>query len=217
VHRLGASLSGIVLFIYAWLVARTTRLVAVGARKWPDVPTPCVIAIWHGSAPSLLAAMARWKPRSPMVIMIATEPRGDMLTVLCRRLGFHVVRGDWEHHGWDAVERTAQIVAGGACALITPDGGGPRRVARPGALVLAAAAAAPLLAIGADCSPAVPEPHKWDRPRNPVPFGRIAISISQPLQFHDFADAAAVESARLSLEQELDEASRKAREALDLR
>jgi lysophospholipid acyltransferase (LPLAT)-like uncharacterized protein len=136
--------------------------------------------------------------------------------VLCQLLGFRVIRGDWEHHGWDAVERTAELVSQGACALTTPDGGGPRRVARPGALVLAAAAMAPLLAIGADCRPALREPRKWDKPRNPVPFGQIAISISEPLHGPEFEDAAVVESARTSLERELQEASNQARRALGI-
>ena len=112
---------------------------------------------------------------------MATEPRGDLLAVLCRLLGVEVVRGDWEHQGWPAVQRIAERVAAGACAIMTPDGGGPRRVARPGALVLAAAAAAPLVVLGADCRPAFSERRKWDQQRTPVPFGRIAVAIQAPV------------------------------------
>jgi len=209
-HWVGAHLAGLAMFGYAWLVGRTTRLVTVGSRKWPDLPERCVLAIWHGSAPSLLAAMAKSKPHSQITIMIATEPRGDALRVLCRLLGLRVIRGDWEHHGWPAVTRMAEAVAEGTCAVITPDGGGPRRTARAGALVLAAAADVPLVAIGVECRPAISEPHKWDKPRNPVPFGRIAISIDEPLHLEEFRDGSDVESARLRLEQALDQAHRKA-------
>jgi lysophospholipid acyltransferase (LPLAT)-like uncharacterized protein len=205
-HWIGAALAGIAMFLYAWLVGRTTQLVAAGTRKWPELPERCVLAIWHGSAPSLMAAIAKSKPRSPITIMVATEPRGDALLVLCHLLGLRVIRGDWEHHGWPAVTRMAEAVANGTCALITPDGGGPRRTARAGALVLAAAANAPLVAIGAECRPAIPEPHKWDRPRNPVPFGRIAISIEEPLRLEEFRDASDIEVARLRLQQALDHA-----------
>ncbi len=205
-HWTGAGASGLAMFAYVWLVARTSRLVAAGARKWPDVPERCVLAIWHGSAPSLMVALAKSKPRSPITIMVATEPRGDALTVLCRLLGLRVIRGDWEHHGWPAVTHLANTVAKGSCAVITPDGGGPRHTTRAGALVLAAAANVPLVAIGAECSPAIAEPHKWDRPRNPVPFGRIAISIEEPLRLEEFRDASDVESARLRLQQALDHA-----------
>ena len=216
VHWLGASLFGFTMYSYAWMVGRTVRLVAAGSRKWPDLPEHCVLAIWHGSAPSLLAVMARSKPHSPIAILIATEPRGDALMVLCRLLGLRVIRGDWEHHGWPALARMAEVVAGGACAVITPDGGGPRCVARAGALVLAAVSDVPLIAIGAACHPAISEPRKWDKSRNPLPFGQIAIAIEEPLHFHEFPDADAVESARLVLEQTLNRAQLDAYKTLKL-
>jgi lysophospholipid acyltransferase (LPLAT)-like uncharacterized protein len=82
--------------------------------------------------------------------------------------------------------------------------------------VLAAAAGVPLVAIGAECRPAIPEPHKWDQPRNPLPFGRVAISIEEPAHLEEFRDASDIESARLRLEQALDHAHQKARQALGL-
>ena len=214
VHWLAVTLLGSGLFLYTWLVGRTSKLIGAGARSWPDFPAGCVLAIWHGNTPSLLGAIARSKPRQKLVIMVATEPRGDLLAVLFHWLGVEVVRGDWEHHGWPAVKRIAERVADGACALITPDGGGPRLVARPGALVLAAAAAVPLIVLGADCLPAFTLRHKWDQPRNPVPFGRIAVAIHEPVLLADFEDAAAMETARLGLQQALDQAYEQARQAL---
>ncbi|HTS49447.1 MAG TPA: hypothetical protein VMH05_15955 [Bryobacteraceae bacterium] len=216
IHWLGASLFGVALFIYVWTVARTSRLTTAGAHAWPDVPDRAVLAIWHDSAPSLLVALAKRKPRAEVAIMVATEPRGDSLAVLCRLLGLRVIRGDWEHHGWPSVGRLAKQISAGASALITPDGGAPRRVARAGALVLAAAAGVPLIPIGAECYPALREPHKWDQPRNPLPFGQIAISIDPALKPDDFSDTAALESARLDLEQALNASSNRAREALGL-
>lgn len=138
-----------------------------------------------------------------------------MLTILSRLLGLKVIRADWEHHGWPSVARLARHLMSGGCAIITPDGGGPRRRARPGALVLAAATGVPLIPIGADCRPAVVESRKWDKSRNPVPFGAIAISLGQPLNHDDFADAAALEHARHSLEQALNASSDVSRDALN--
>jgi hypothetical protein len=34
-------------FIYAHLVAWTTRLAVAGERRWPDVSSPCVLAMWR--------------------------------------------------------------------------------------------------------------------------------------------------------------------------
>lgn len=214
VHWLAAALLGAGLFAYAWLVARTSRLIAVGPRRWPDFPAGCVLALWHGSAPSILGAIAGTKSRPRLVILVATEPRGDALAVLFRLLGLDVVRGDWEHHGWPAMKRIAELVADGACAVITPDGGGPRGVARAGAIVLAAAARVPLVVLGADCRPAVVERRKWDQSRNPVPFSRIVIATEEPIRFDEFEDAAAMEAARLELQHSLERAHQQARQAL---
>jgi len=217
VHRRVAWLLGAALFGYVWLLVRTTRLVDAGPREWPTLPERCVLAIWHGCAPSLLVAIAKRKPRPALVILISTEPRGDALHVLLELLGFRVIRGDSEHHGWPSLARVAEAVAGGACAVITPDGGAPRGVARAGVVALAAAVSVPVVAAGVDCRPGIAEPHKWDRARNPLPFGRIGISIAEPLIPGDLPDAAALESARQKLQQTLDEAQERARRVLGLK
>jgi lysophospholipid acyltransferase (LPLAT)-like uncharacterized protein len=216
VHWLGAGSFGLALYVYAWIAGKTARLSSVGERGWPDVPARCVLAIWHDSAPSMLAAIAKAKPPVRLAIMVSTEPRGDSLQVLCRLLGLEVIRGDWEHHGWQSVVRLVRLAEEGACIVITPDGGGPRRMARAGALVLSAAAGVPLVVMGADCHPALREPNKWDQPRNPVLFCRIAIAMEQPLRFGDFEDAAAMEAARLQLERDLSDAASKASQTLAL-
>lgn len=216
VHWLGAGASGLTLYVYAWIAGKTARLSSMGERAWPDVPERCVLAIWHDSAPSLLAAIAKAKPTVRLAIMVSTEPRGDSLQVLCRLLGIEVIRGDWEHHGWQSVVRLARLAEEGACIMITPDGGGPRRMARAGALVLAAAADVPLVVMGADCQPALREPNKWDQPRNPVPFCQIAIAMEAAVRFGDFEDAAAMDAARVTLERSLNGAASKASRALAL-
>jgi len=127
-----------------------------------------------------------------------------------------VIRGDWEHHGGPAVTKMAELAREGVCVLITPDGGGPRCLARPGALVLAEAEGVPIVAIGAECRPTIVEPNKWDKPRNPLPFARVAIFMEKPLFFADFNDAAELESARRTLGEVLNEGQRKARAALRL-
>ena len=82
VHWLVVAVGAVVLFIYAWLVALTARLKTAGEPMWPDVTSPCVIALWHRDAPSLLVAFARRRPRSRCVIMIAQNPRGDCLALI---------------------------------------------------------------------------------------------------------------------------------------
>jgi lysophospholipid acyltransferase (LPLAT)-like uncharacterized protein len=204
-------------FIYARLAAATVRLSVTGERRWPDIPSPCVLAMWHGCANSWLVVVARRKPRSPMVIMIARDPRGDCLALYCRLLGLRVVRGESGESGWEALAELAQEMASGVCAVITVDGGGPSRVAKVGAVALASATGAPLTPIGADCRPAIYERRKWDRVRTPLPFGRVAIALGQPRDYQSLADLAQIEEAQRRLQDALNYVAATARRAIGMK
>ena len=64
----GAGVSAFIIFLYARLVALTMRLVTSGHFRWPNVPAPSVLALWHGDAPSLLVAFAKRRPAMPVAI-----------------------------------------------------------------------------------------------------------------------------------------------------
>ena len=202
-HMLGIALTAIVVFIYARVVALTARLKTAGASAWPDVPTPSVLALWHGDAPSLLVAFAKRRLTTPMAIMIAGDPRGDFLALLCRMLGLEVVRGSDEHGGWTALTELAERLGRNSCVIITADGGGPARAAKVGAVALASAAGVPLVPVAADCHPAIQESHKWDAARNPVPFCSLTIRIGPAHSFDFRGDLASLEQARAWLEKTL--------------
>ena len=209
-HWLGAAAFAAALFLYWRIAGFTIRLVTAGAIAWPDLPAPCVLALWHGSAPAFLCAIARKRPKAQMAIMVSHDPRGDSLALLCRLMGMRVVRGDSLHGGWEAVIEMSEVVEAGGCAVITPDGGGPAKFAKPGAAVLAAATGAPIITVGANCSPALAEPKKWDAPRNPLPFSRVAIAVAEPFQVPAEHDAESLEACRRLLQQKLEDAGAEA-------
>jgi lysophospholipid acyltransferase (LPLAT)-like uncharacterized protein len=213
-HWIGAGLFALVFFAYARLLALTVRLVPAGTRAWPDLPAPCVLVVWHGSAPSLLAAIARQPPTVPLAIMVAADPRGDALAMICRMMGMRVLRGHSGNRGWKALTEMAAELERPACAILTPDGGGPAHYAKPGAVALASASGAPLLALGAEAKPALAEPHKWDAPRNPLPWSRIGIAVSEPVSVPEISDSAALEDFRVAMQRELDGAASRAQQAL---
>jgi len=216
VHWIIVRFSALLLYGYARAVRATTGIVTLGSYRWPDVPKGSVLAIWHGSAPSLLVAFSARRPHTPVKLMVSSDARGDCVALFCRWLGFEIVRGDAEHGGWKALIEIANEVQNGAAALISPDGSGPRFVARIGAVALASAVGAPIIPIGADCSPSFFERHKWDDARNPLPYGRIAVACGEPLTYPPFEDAASLERARLQLEAALDRAADEARGELGL-
>lgn len=213
-HIACAAISAAILFVYAWILALTVRLVSVGEVRWPEFPAGSVLAVWHGSAPSVLVALRAQIPGVPIAIMVACDARGDCLAWLCRLLGLRVVRGDSDHGGWEALCALAQEVERGACALITADGGGSAREAKVGAVALASATGMPLVALGADCRPAIFERHKWDAARTPLPFSRLAIAVGKSRRLQPFGEADEVEAARLSLTAALTSASDLCRQVL---
>jgi lysophospholipid acyltransferase (LPLAT)-like uncharacterized protein len=217
VHWVAIRFVALLLYGYARWVAATAEIVTVGSTRWPDVPKGSVLAIWHGSAPSLLAAFAARRPSMPLKLMVSHDPRGDCVALFCRWLGFEVVRGDAEHGGWKALIEIASEVHNGAAALISPDGSGPPFVARVGAVALASVVGMPLIPVGADCRPSLFERHKWDDARNPLPYGRIAVACGEPITFPPFEDAAALEAARQQLQDALHSAAGDARSALGLK
>ena len=214
IHKLSVLVTAIVLYCYAWLVAVTSRLRTAGERAWPDVPAGCVLALWHRDAPSLLVAFLIRRPLVSCSIMISGDSRGDYLALLCRLVGLHVVRGSSEERGWQALGELAKALLNGASVIITADGGGPARVAKVGAVALASSASAPLLPLAVDCYPAIEERHKWDRARNPLPFGSILVTLRSGRVFEPFTEAVEIERARAWLEEELNRISVETRAVL---
>lgn len=204
-HLLGLTLTAVILYIYARLVALTARLAASGEINWPNVPAPSVAALWHGDAPSLLVAFAMRRTTAPAVILVASDPRGDYLALLCRMLGFEVVRTDGRHGGWSELIELAEKLKQGACVFITADGGGPARVAKWGGVALASATGVPLVPLKADSTPALQQSHKWDAARNPLPFSSVSVWMGAPRRFEPFVEPASIECARKWLDETLNE------------
>ena len=200
IHWFFAAMTAVLMFLYARIVAMTARLEARGAVVWPEVPAPSVFALWHRDAPSLLVAFAKRPLGVRTVIMIAGDPRGDYLAMLCRMVGLGVVRGDSESGGREALRQLVNELSKGACVILTADGGGPARIAKVGAVVLAASVGAPLIPLAADCHPAIEERHKWDAARNPLPFGKLFVLIGPALRVQPLLDLPSLEEARGRLE-----------------
>lgn len=207
-HWLVIALGATVLFIYARLVALTARLRTSGELLWPNVPAPSVLALWHQDGPSLLIAFAKRRPAARTLIMVASDPRGDCIALLCRMLGLEVVRGDSEHGGWKAINELAGELTRNACVIITADGDGPARIAKVGAVALASAASVPIVPLSADCHPAIQERHKWDTARNPLPFSLLHVWLGAPRKLEPLVDLESVEHARSWLEETLNQVDR---------
>jgi lysophospholipid acyltransferase (LPLAT)-like uncharacterized protein len=215
-YRIGAAIIAFVVFLYARLVALTVRLMRGGHLRWPDIPAPCVLVLWHGDAPSFLVAFATRRPDVDLAILISFDARGDFLALLCRLLGFTVVRGGGTEHGWEVLIDLARKIEEGACVILTADGGGPAHVVRVGALALASATRVPLVPLSANCHPAIVERRKWDAARNPVPFAKIAVALGEARMIGPLSNLETIEENRRYLQSALEELSIETRQILGL-
>lgn len=204
-HWLGINIFAFTIFIYVRLVALTIRLVTTGRFRWPNIPAPCVLALWHGDAPSFLCAFAACRPASEVAIMISPDPRGDYLNLLCRKLGLTVVRGSSAEGGWEALIELAHWIEQGASVVMTVDGGGPAHVVKVGAVAVASATHVPVVPLSADCNPAIAERHKWDAANNPVPFAEVTIAIGEPLTIEELSEIEMIEHSSQSLQRALEQ------------
>ncbi len=209
-HRAGSILSAALIYLYARLTVWTARLRSDGSCRPTQIPKSSVLAVWHGCAPSLLVSILRRRPRTPIALLVSTDPRGDFLALLCRWLGFRVVRGDSRRHPLQALAELACTIEQGGSALITADGWGPARIAKRGALMLASAADAPLVPVGADCSPAFAQHRKWDASRNPLPFSRVSVVFGKARRWPFFSHADELEGARQWLSAAIEESAQHA-------
>ena len=200
IHWYFAAITAALMFLYARIVAITSRLETMGAASWPNIPAPCVLALWHRDAPSFLVAFAKRPPHVRTAIMIARDPRGDYLAMLCRMVGLVVVRGDSESGGREALHQLVNELNNGACVILTADGGGPARIAKVGAVALASSVGVPLIPLAADCHPSIEERHKWDAARNPLPLGNLLVLLGSPLRLEPLTDLRSIEEARSRLE-----------------
>ena len=115
-----------------------------------------------------------------------------------------IVRGEIGISGWFALNQLCAAVGDGAIALITVDGGGPRRIAKVGAIALAASTGTPLIAAGVRCQPAIVQRGKWDRTRIPVPFARVCFVIEKAITLSVPSSKEAVEKDLSQLQKALE-------------
>ncbi|MBX9614178.1 MAG: lysophospholipid acyltransferase family protein [Caulobacteraceae bacterium] len=140
-----------------------------------------VCAFWH-SRIGLAPASWDFTRAQPIKAMISLSQDGEFIARAVALQGFPAVRGS------SANKDKAEAAKGGSRALrdglkqlkvgalaITPDGPrGPARVMAEGLPLMARMSGAPVLFIGASCSPAI-RLNSWDRAVLPLPFSKGAI------------------------------------------
>lgn len=160
---------------------------------------PILTALWHGDHLPILYA---YRHRDIHVVT-SQSADGQILTNVLHHLGYHCVRGSSTRGGRKAMVEMARAVRKGHDAAIAVDGPkGPRRVVKPGIILLAKLTGCPILPMGAAMARQW-QVRSWDRYCIPKPFSRALIQVGQPLRVPRDADDAAMEQARLQLQERL--------------
>jgi lysophospholipid acyltransferase (LPLAT)-like uncharacterized protein len=141
-----------------------------------------VAAFWHDGIPllPLLVTRLRWPGR--VSVMLSWHRDAEIAAQALRHLGIRAVRGSGTRGWLGALRGLLAARARGDDVVMVPDGPrGPRHRAKDGAVQLARATGLPLVAVGAAARP-VRRLGSWDRMQIPVPFARVALVMSAPVE-----------------------------------
>lgn len=139
---------------------------------------------------------------------------GELAARVSGHFGIPALRGSSSRGGLKALramERALNIVPG---VIITLDGPrGPRRVAHPGAAILAVRTGTPVITLAVAAQRAW-RLGSWDRSWVPMPFSKILVTHSPPLLPPEKRAAGAIESFRQQIETTLNTLQRETEESV---
>jgi lysophospholipid acyltransferase (LPLAT)-like uncharacterized protein len=158
-----------------------------------------VMAFWHGR---ILPATYYFRRRG-IVVITSENFDGEWIAGIIERFGYGTARGSTSRGARKALLQLTRDMAAGKPAGFTLDGPrGPARVAQAGAVWLAKATGNPVLPFHLEANRAWTL-NSWDRTQIPKPFSTVAIAMGEPFDVGADAGEAAIESARLDLEERL--------------
>ncbi len=203
-----------VIAFYIRLLGRTARWRVIGL----DAPVatveggqPIVGAFWHGR---MVMMPDLWRrhggDRFDFRMLISRHRDGRLIARTIAHLGFDTITGSSSRGGARALREIVEAVEKGASIGITPDGPrGPRMRASAGVASIGRLTGAPVFAISFSASRRRLL-KSWDRFVLPMPFARIVVVIKGPIAVPNEDGPEALESARLVIEDALNEATREA-------
>ncbi len=180
------------------LLWRTCRVdIEGGARLGSliDSGQPFIPCYWHGRqifCVHALLAQRKIYPELKLGYLISPSRDGDAAARVFADLGLHVVRGSATRGGAQALRDIYQAIRrDGICPIVTPDGPtGPHEQVKPGVVMLASLAGAPLIPLSFSASACL-RLSSWDRTILPLPFSRVRVLIGLPVHVDRKLDEAA--------------------------
>ena len=163
---------------------------------------PYIAAFWHNR---LLMAPTGWRSQAPLSVLISQHRDGELIARTVHQFGVHTVRGSTTRGGSKALRELLLALKNGSNVAITPDGPrGPCMRAQSGIILLARLSGAPIVPSTYSVSRRKLA-SSWDRFIIALPFSRGLYLWGAPIHVARDADDEALETARLKLENTLNE------------
>jgi len=202
-----AWLAGALLNAYGQLVLITSsvriRLDPATADLLQERRQPVIFALWHCHV--FFMPMLRRQARRPVAVLLSAHRDAQIVGVAARMRGVELVAGSSTRGGVRAYLQLLQLLRQGCSVCITPDGPkGPARQVKPGIVHLAQQSGCAMVPMGLAVS-RQRRLRSWDRSLLPLPFGRVVITLGQPIAVRAGAGAAGQAAEQLS--QALDHSS----------
>ena len=160
-----------------------------------------IYTFWHGS---IFMATYFWRNRG-IVVMTSQNRDGEYIARVIRRFGYGAARGSSSRGGRRAlVEMIRELEAERDVAFAIDGPRGPRYVAKPGAVWIAARTGSAILPFHISAERRW-ELRSWDRFQIPKPFSRARVLIAPPISVPAAASEAEIEAAQARLQRVLDD------------
>jgi len=205
---------------YLWLVWHSTRTTIEPANIYETAEQPLIIALWHGQhfvAPFIRPRQYDFKGK----VLISRHRDGEINARAAEKLGIGTIRGSGAHNGEfnrkggaAAFTEMLEALKQGYNVAMTADVPKLARVSGLGIVKLAQYSGRPIYAAALATQHRI-ELDNWDRSAVNLPFGRSTLVARGPIYVAADADAAALENARVTVENELNAATTRAYEIVD--
>lgn len=213
---LGQEAVGFLLAAYLRLVERTGRFTTIPNDLDAHIADekPIIAAMWHGQ--HLMSPLARPRTMGPLAVMISRHEDAGAQAIAVKRLGITPVRGsggpiDRQYYkgGAPAMRRLLRLLEHGCSVALTADVPKRARVAGLGIVTLARLSGRPIVPIAVVVRWRI-QFDTWDRATLGLPFSRVVVVVGDPIRVAPDADHAAMEAARLAVQERLDDAHKRA-------
>ncbi len=210
----GQEAIGFLLATYLRLVESTGRFTTVPGDLDAFVKgkLPLIAAMWHGQ--HLMMPLARPPTMDRLAVLISRHEDAGAQAIAARRLGITPVRGsggpvDRQYYkgGAPAMRELMRQLELGSSVALTADVPKRARLAGMGIVTLAKLSGRPIVPTAVVLSRRI-QFNSWDRATLGLPFSRAVVVAGDLIRVSPDADDAAMERARLAVQEGLDDAHR---------